>query len=179
MKDHSEEIFGKESVYVNVKKMMRSKGDVASIPDGYMIELEDPDHPRMYVVEIEIIKHPLFDHITTQLQKFAVGIQKDSTRRTIRDIVYEGVREDRALSEKMRKRSQDEDLHRAIDQLAFSQLSLRVVIDEVSEQLKEALNSLGQSLGEVDVIEVNKYRSLDNPDDVCYVIRRRLDIGTQ
>jgi len=38
VKDHSEEIFGKDCIYFDLKRKLTVKAGIASIPDGYVIK---------------------------------------------------------------------------------------------------------------------------------------------
>ena len=62
---NSKHIFGENSFYFDVKKIIRSKAGVASIPDGYAILFEPK--PRWCIVEVELASHPIYDHVISQL----------------------------------------------------------------------------------------------------------------
>lgn len=47
VKEHAKEIFGKESVYFDLKQKLTSKSGIASIPDGYVISPSKPRSEKM------------------------------------------------------------------------------------------------------------------------------------
>ncbi len=52
--ENSHLIFGEDSVYLDIKRKVNSqKGDIASIPDGYVISFSS-GRPKLYVIENEI-----------------------------------------------------------------------------------------------------------------------------
>ena len=50
------ELFGKNRMYLDVKKKIGVKGGLRNIPDGYLLDLSD-NKPRLYVVENELAAH--------------------------------------------------------------------------------------------------------------------------
>ena len=56
------ELFGKNRMYLDVKKKIGVKGGLRNIPDGYLLDLSD-NKPRLYVVENELAAHDPLRHI--------------------------------------------------------------------------------------------------------------------
>lgn len=48
--EHSKEIFGPKSVYIDIKKRI-GEDNILTIPDGYLIDLSFPFDPRLYILE--------------------------------------------------------------------------------------------------------------------------------
>jgi hypothetical protein len=80
--------FGSSTIYVDVKKKIKG-ADIASIPDGYVVDMTEPAMPRLYVLENEIVSHDPFKHIGIQMLKFVTGFDEAkltppaSTRATV------------------------------------------------------------------------------------------------
>src|SRR5687768_10163042 len=70
----ADQIFGQASVYVNKKKRVGS--DILAIPDGYLIDLTDPNLPKLFVIENEIVGHDPFRHIGIQMLKFVTSFEE-------------------------------------------------------------------------------------------------------
>jgi len=60
----SKEIFGEDSLYFDVRHVMRTVSGIGSIPDAYVIRLS---RNEWYVVENELASHPIYDRIVKQL----------------------------------------------------------------------------------------------------------------
>ena len=56
VKEHAQDIFGEQSIYLDRKQKLKSLSGVGSIPDGYVITLGDS--PQWHIVEVELSSHP-------------------------------------------------------------------------------------------------------------------------
>ena len=150
---NSKHIFGENSFYFDVKKIIRSKAGVASIPDGYAI-LFDPK-PRWCIVEVELASHPIYDHVISQLSKFNRGIEDTQTRKNIIDLLYEAFSKDDILKAQLKKKIKSGEIYKFILDLLSEDPLIIVVIDEKTTELQEALKDLK---GEVKALEFKTFR---------------------
>jgi len=60
------DLFGKNRIYIDVKRKIGTKGNKQNIPDGYLIDLSGP-MPRLYVVENELAAHDPLRHVAVQI----------------------------------------------------------------------------------------------------------------
>ena len=58
---HSKGIFGENTLYFDVKHVLKAASGIGSIPDAYVIDFSKPS--KFYVVENELSSHPVYDHI--------------------------------------------------------------------------------------------------------------------
>ena len=135
-------LFGPDRIYLDVKRRISRKGGRSNIPDGYLIDLTSKRDPQLYVVENELARHEPLKHIAVQILEFSLAF--GTSPRQVIDIVK------RALKESPDSYAQcqqfaEENGHENVDVLlgrmvhrpdAFSAL---VIIDEVSEDLEQAL----------------------------------------
>jgi len=70
--EHSSEIFGKDSQYFNIKMKIKSKTGLGTIPDGYVIDFRKR---KLYVIEVELIRHDLCRHILPQIATFIMALE--------------------------------------------------------------------------------------------------------
>jgi len=141
VKEHSKEIFGEDSVYFDIKHKLTSKSGIATIPDAYVITLSKPY--EWYVVENELSSHPIYDHIVKQLTKFMNGLRNPESRNKVLEAIDEEIRSDKVLEAYVRKKTGSEDYYRFLSKLlSHSFPKIVVVIDELSEEVKEACQSL-------------------------------------
>jgi len=89
---HTNEIFGPKSVYINVKKRI-GKDNILSILDGYFINLYFGSPSRSYIIENELVTHDRYKHIGQQLLKF--GISYKASGRNIKNFILESVLKDK------------------------------------------------------------------------------------
>jgi predicted transport protein len=150
---NSKHIFGENSFYFDVKKIIRSKAGVASIPDGYAILFEPK--PRWCIVEVELASHPIYDHMIPQLSKFNRGIEDTQTRKNIVDLLYDAFSKDDILKAQLKKKIKTGEIYKFILDLLSEDPLIIVAIDEKTEELQEALTDLR---GDVRVLEFKTFR---------------------
>jgi len=138
VKDHLKEIFGENSEFFDIKKKITSESGVGSIPDGYLIHFND--EPSWFIVEIELSKHDLHDHIVKQVSRFMSGIKNPESRRKIVDLIYEEIEGDALRYEVFRKKVKSREIHSFLTKLFAKEPSLIIIIDKKTKELEEICN---------------------------------------
>ncbi len=153
IQENSRHIFGENSFYFDVKKVIRSKAGIASIPDSYAILFEPK--PRWCIIEVELAFHPIYEHVISQLSKFNRGIEDTQTRKNIVDLLYDAFSKDDILKAQLKKKIKSGEIYKFILDLLSENPLIIVAIDEKTEELQEALTDLR---GEVKVLEFKTFR---------------------
>ena len=138
VKEHAPDIFGEQSIYFDVKQKLIAKSGVGSIPDGYAIILSDK--PQWYIVEVELSSHPVFEHIVSQMHKFMAGIK--NSQKEIADTFYEEISKNQALKAMVESKTKSPEIYRFLDRLVSKLPKLAIVIEEETEELREAVEGL-------------------------------------
>lgn len=136
----SKEIFGEDSIYFDVKRILKTASGIGSIPDAYVITLSQPH--RLYVVENELATHPIYDHVVRQLTKFINGIANQNARSQIIDMLYDQIDRDNNLREQIQKTVGSTDIYRFLSKLLAEPPRIVIIIDQRSDELEEACFSL-------------------------------------
>ena len=158
---NSEHIFGPDSFYFDIKKKIRSKAGVASIPDGYVIFFTPK--PRWAIIEVELASHPVYDHVIPQLSKFNKGIEDNSTRKNLVEILYGIFDDDEVLKARLKQKIKTGEIYKFISDLVSEQPLIIVAIDQRTEELNEAIDDIK---GEVKVVEFKTFRREGLSEDV-------------
>ncbi|MFC1989199.1 hypothetical protein ACFLVW_01340 [Chloroflexota bacterium] len=140
VKEHAQDIFGEQSIYLDRKQKLKSLAGIGSIPDGYVITLGDA--PQWHIVEVELSSHPLHEHIVPQVGKFIGGISNPNIQRVIVNAIDEQIKRDDFLMLKLRKAIEPVEIHRFLTELVSKQPIITIIIEEDTEELREALNIL-------------------------------------
>ena len=99
--DHSNQIFGRNTVYIDIKKKI---GDnIVTIPDGYLIDFSFAEKPRLYIIENEISTHDPYKHIGSQLLRF--GISYKASGRNIKKYILDFLMTNKEYYDFVEKRS--------------------------------------------------------------------------
>jgi len=138
VKEHSKEIFGNDSVYVDVKKRIKSESGIISIPDGCLVDFSDNS---LWIVEVELSKHPLHRHLVAQLNTFMSGIEDPEARKEIVETIYSVIKGDVLLEAFFRKRLGSKDMHHFLSELISKDLNIIVVIDELNKKVEKAFEN--------------------------------------
>jgi len=161
IQSNSKHIFGPDSFYFDIKKMIRSKAGVASIPDGYVIFFTPK--PQWAIVEVELASHPVYDHVIPQLSKFNKGIADSSTRRKLVEILYDVFDDNEVLKARLKQKIKTGEVYKFISDLVSEKPLIVVAIDQKTEELNEAIDDIK---GEVQVVEFKTFRREGISDDV-------------
>ena len=140
---HSRDLFGEESVYVDIKKRI-GKGDILSIPDGYLIDFSFKDEPQLYIVENELSTHDPFSHIGEQLLKFSISYK--SSGRKIKDLILQDIVRDPDKKSFIDKKLESLDIRNIdafLESIIFdTPIKAVIVIDSITDNLTNVLNQL-------------------------------------
>ena len=154
IKEHSKEIFGQDSLYFDFKHKLISGSGIGSIPDAYVITLCKPYD--WYIVENELASHRVYEHIVPQISKFISGIENLRSQREIRDALYNEVTQDKVLKASVEKKIHPEEIHRFLSSLVSKPPKIAIVIDEVTDEVREASKAL-KKLSKTEVVEFKTY----------------------
>jgi hypothetical protein len=143
IESHCKEIFGNESIYVSVKRRI-GKGNILSIPDGYLIDFSFKNDPRLYIVENELSTHDPFAHIGQQLLKFSISYRASGRKikeLLLRDILKSETK--KAFIEDKLQSLNIRNIDAFLESIIFDKpVGAIIVIDQVTDDLINVLNQL-------------------------------------
>jgi len=154
IKEHSKEIFGKDSIYFDVKHKLKSSAKIGSIPDAYVVCLSKPY--TWYIVENELASHRVYEHIVPQISKFISGIENYNSQREVRDVLYDMITRDRILKARVEKKIYPEEIHHFLTSILLKPPKIAIIIDEVTAEVEEASKHL-RKLGDTKVVEFKTF----------------------
>lgn len=137
--NNSREIFGNKTIYIDVKKLLKGKFENGSIPDGYLFDYTIETKPKLYLVENELQKHSIRDHIAPQMVQFAFNYKHnflDIKNTIIKYMLEQNINVDNIV-EKAGYRNIDDMF---TDIILKEKLGVIIPIDNVSDELKELKN---------------------------------------
>jgi len=140
VKEHAQDIFGEESIYLDRKQELKSLSGIGSIPDGYVVVFGDS--PHWHIVEVELSSHPLHEHIVSQVGRFISGIENTRTQNNIVDAIYDEITKDDFSMLRLRKAIGLVDIHRFLSGLISKPPILTIIIEEATPELREAIRIL-------------------------------------
>lgn len=152
---HSRNIFGPESLNIDVKKKIRNN-NIVSIPDGYLIDFSFRFEPRLYIIENELVTHDPYKHIGQQLLKFATSYK--ASGRNIKDFLLKDIlesREKKKFVEGHLRNLAVRNIDAFLEELIFEKPVVAVVIiDQITPDLENVLSQLAMK---TDIIEFQTF----------------------
>ncbi len=140
IKEHAKDIFGEDSLYFPLKRKLKTTAGIGSIPDGYVVSLQE--EPCWYICEVEFHTHPLYEHIIAQLQKIITGAKTLQSQGVVRDAIYTEIKSAPFKEALIKSKIGTEDLHHFISNLISKPPILVIPIDQKIDGLEEACDGL-------------------------------------
>jgi len=158
VEEHLNEIFGNPSMDFNLRHTIRMLSGKGGIPDSFVLSLGAP--PVLWVVENELARHPVYQHIMSQLGKFMNAMKQPAQRMELVDRLYDAISSDQIKEATIKKVANPRDVYKFVSDLV-TKARFVIIIDEDSEELKDACNALPNR---PDVITLKTYvRDPNNP----------------
>ena len=138
VKEHIEFIFGNNSLFFE-KSKIKGRASIGSIPDGFVLL---PLEQKWYVIEIELSKHPLYDHIVPQISKFFGAIKNPTTRKKLIDTFYEEIVSKPNLNYKYKIAGIKKERYKLLTDIINRSPEFAIIIDEKTGELEEICENL-------------------------------------
>jgi predicted transport protein len=166
VKSQSKEIFGKDTIYFDVKTKLRTASGIGSIPDAYVIDLAEPY--SWYIVENELSTHPVYDHIVPQLSKFLKGIENRGTLNQLFELLYEEISKDSSLRSSILAKAKTDEIYPFLSKLLIKSPKVVIVIDEKRPELEEAFDNFKIT---PQIVEFKTFVSENNPQVYAHLFQ--------
>lgn len=149
VKEHSKEIFGKDSIYFDIKQRL-SRSGLRGIPDAYVITLNEPK--VWYIVENELSSHDVYEHIVGQIAKFMDLIESLENQRELVKMMCDEIEKDEDLKFFIKKKVNGE-YFRFLTELIAEPPVIALIIDAKTNKLEKAIKALNTFGKKVEIIE--------------------------
>lgn len=131
-------IFGNKCLFFE-KFKVKSKADIVSIPDGFIIVFDDE---KWFIIEVELAMHPLYEHIVPQISKFNSAIKNLATRKKLIDIFYDEIESNIKLRYKFQTMGIKKELYKLISDIVNKNPEIIITIDRKTDELNEVCDNL-------------------------------------
>ncbi len=152
----ADELFGSSSLYVDIKKRVKGN-DVISIPDGYVVDVTEPDDPKLFIVENEISTHDPFKHVGVQLLRFATSVE--GAQKELREILMREITSNDMLLGRLQAASDastSRNIDNYLDRAVYGPFRGVVVIDDAGPELYNVLERIRANIS---VLELQTFVS--------------------
>jgi len=137
--EHSSEIFGKNSHFFK-KRKITTKAGKGTITDGFVIDFTKR---KLYVIEVELIKHDLYGHILPQISTFSMALENEASINNLVKIFMDELPEKRKMTEgELKKIVKNWGIIIIIDEIGDPNVSSP---NKRTNQLMEVVNQLSKT----------------------------------
>ena len=157
---NSKELFGNNTYYIDIKKLIKSKTNSGTIPDGYLLDCTYEKEPKLYIVENELKSHSIKEHIAPQLTQFYFNYRGNFQK--IKGVVIKCLEKEEINIDNIAINAGFRNADDMLTHLIYNE-EIRVIIpiDEVTEEL----NSLKKMFRfNIEIKQFKKYISEDNEE---------------
>jgi hypothetical protein len=157
-----EYLFGPASLYLPKSKIVTADG-FGTIPDGFVIDL---DNRIWYIVEAELIRHGVYEHIVPQITKQLNAASQTEAKRKIEGLTVEQYSNDQTVKEKfVEAQIREIDIRKVLGDILSKPPVVGVPIDEVNGDLRDYSKTIKNGMR---IWIVSKYVELGNPVNIIY-----------
>ncbi len=134
---HAEEVFGKNTLYVDVKQKIASKFQ-ARITDGLLLDFRKKPIPHLWVVEYELGSHDLEKHVIPQLRGFVKAFDNEETITALRNAIYQEISRNEKKLRKFKELAQErEEVYLTVDKALQGDATILLVYDRLPWNIEE------------------------------------------
>ena len=155
-----EQLFGKDRIYLDLKRKIGAKGKTNNLPDGYLVDLTNPKDPKIFIVENDLSSHQHLKHIAVQILEFSLSY--DSSKVKVKNIIKEALQLNKSDWNKCESFAKANGFDN-VDYLLESTIQKKdsfnamLIIDEVSEELETVL--ISRFRFPVEILTLKRYQS--------------------
>lgn len=131
-------IFGEDAIFFE-KTKIRSISGIGTITDGFVLHLPEK---KWYILEVELARHPLFEHIVTQVSKFNSAIKNSVTKQKLINAFFKEIKENPQMNFKVESSGIQKEIHKFLTDLINNNPEVAIIIDERTEDLTDVCNAL-------------------------------------
>ncbi len=157
-----EYLFGSSS-FLLPKRKIRTEGGAGTIPDGFVIDLENK---CWYLVEVELAHHGVWTHIAPQISKQIIACQNTMTRKLLVELSVTEYKENPKVKEVFEEKEISEiDVRKILSEIFETVPLIGIPIDNKPIDLESWSNTLKNT---VKLWEVRKFSDFTDPSNIIY-----------
>jgi hypothetical protein len=143
--ENAAEIFGEDAIYLDIKKLIKNALGEGTIPDGFIFY---PEQRRFVLVEVELSSHPVYEHISKQVNKFISAFSNYKSRQKLASVLKDYIEDNPLLLKRIRPLLGMKGLYEFLEFEVFEPLAeskafeIFVIIEDKTPQVCEALSWL-------------------------------------
>lgn len=160
--DNADTIFGKNSIYIDIKHRLESLSLGIAIPDGILIDLSDPDSPEFYLVEVELQTHDFFRHIFPQVTKFFAFYKSSISHLKLTEKIFSIFKKDDSLSNRLKDMIGSKEIYKFLKDALENSQNILIIIDGPKPEFEEIMNTYSDTWGKMVKVQIVNHFKHEN-----------------
>ncbi|PKA10609.1 hypothetical protein CH372_18470 [Leptospira meyeri] len=157
-----EYIFGLGSFYLP-KKLIKTNDGAGTIPDGFAIDLINRN---WFIVEVELLRHSVWNHIAPQISKQIIASQQNTTKKLILELAVIQYKENESVKEIFNDFSINEiDVRKILTEIIDKKPLIGLPIDNTSNDLEDWARTLNVN---VKLWTIKKYVDFEDANNIIF-----------
>lgn len=146
---NNKSLFGQNSIIIEAKKRIDNKTLGGTIPDAFLFDLNDPENPEFYLVEVELAKHSFYNHIFPQITKFFAFYKNPVSQSELIEKLYSLINSDNGLKKEFKDRIGNREIFKFIKDTIENSQNILLVLDNEKPELPEIINTYTDTWGKI------------------------------
>ena len=160
--DNFEYLFGPNSFYMP-KALISTFDNSGTVPDGFAIDIEQK---KWFLVEAELLRHRVWEHIAPQITKQTISIHNPSSKKIIEELAVKQIDSDPKIKELFTDAGIREiNIRKEINEILAKDPIIGIPIDKISEDLKAWAKTFKYP---INLWLIKKFIEFGNPDNIIY-----------
>lgn len=144
---NKEALFGKDSIYFDIKKLITSNANISKIPDGLLLTTTDFQDSKLWIIEYELSSHELERHIYPQIMGFINALKNESTKRSIKKMMYDNIKQNADWVKIIKDIIPvDGEIYHFLENVMERSVGIIVVIDRNIPELEEIVSAITSNM---------------------------------
>jgi predicted transport protein len=151
--ENAQALFG-GAIYIDAKRKMGTSSLGGTIPDGFLIDLSEPDDPQFYLVEVELRSHDFFSHIFPQITKFFAFYTNAQQRHRLAETIFELSRTDTDVAKRIRNASSSAEVYKFLKDTIDNSQNILIIIDGPKAEFEEIVRTYTDTWGKMVKVQI-------------------------
>ncbi len=160
--NNAETIFGNKAIYIDTKRKINKSGLGETIPDGFLIDLSEPDDPQFYLVEVELQNHDFFRHILPQITKFFDFYSSSYEQQRLTEQIFSIIKEDSTSGKKLRGLIGSNETFKFLKDTLENSQNILIIIDGLKPEFEKMMNTHKDTWGKMVKVQILNHFQRNN-----------------
>jgi len=169
--EHHPLIFGKDTIFINAKKLIGSETLGKTVPDGFLFNMSDPENREFYLVEVELERHDFYNHIFPQITKFFAFYRDGVRQKELVEKLFTTINKDKPLQRQFKKYLGEVEIFKFLSDVIDNSQNILILIDGEKPELPEIKDTYSDTWGKmVKVMTLKRYIQQNKANDIIFTV---------